>query len=101
MHSLVLAVLSLLNLLVLEVGNRKDVLKEVVKQDQGVELQIRVLPICSLKGFANALNDKLSYVKTIMADQVDLHELCIDASLRLASILKTTSVATWPLRTWR
>lgn len=80
-HSLVLCVLPLLDLLVLEVGHGQDVLEEVIEEDQGIELQVRVLAVGALEGLPDALDYQLRDVEAIVADQVHLHELSVDARL--------------------
>lgn len=75
LQNLVLEVLSLFQLLILECWDRQNVLEEIVQQNQGVELQVRVRAIAVLERSADALRDHLGYVESLLVDKVHLHHL--------------------------
>ena len=91
-HPLVLAVLPLLYLFILEVGYWQNVLEQVVKENERIELQIGVFCVRALERLADALDYQLSDVEAVVADQVHLHQLGVDTRLRLPSVLLAAAI---------
>jgi hypothetical protein len=70
-------------LLILKRWNRQNVLEQVIKQNQGVELKIRVITIVDFERLAYTLNDHLSDVEALSVDEIGLHDFELSASVAL------------------